>query len=62
MAPSVEDITKVFPQTFISKIPGEPDYKLLYEVHRLLMENAALIDTTIDGGLHGHLGLVITPA
>eukprot|EP00957_Ditylum_brightwellii_P120577 9198268-Ditylum_brightwellii.AAC.1 len=26
------------------------------------MENAASIDTTIGGGLHGHLGLVITPA
>eukprot|EP00957_Ditylum_brightwellii_P088093 6710498-Ditylum_brightwellii.AAC.1 len=62
MAPSVEDITKVFPQTFIPKIPGEPDYKQLYEVHLLLIENAASIDTTIGGGHHGHLGLVITPA
>eukprot|EP00957_Ditylum_brightwellii_P007305 554938-Ditylum_brightwellii.AAC.1 len=62
MAPSVEDISKVFPQTFIPKIPGEPDYKQLYKVHRLLMENAALIDTMIGGGLHGHPGLVITPA
>eukprot|EP00957_Ditylum_brightwellii_P084114 6394714-Ditylum_brightwellii.AAC.1 len=31
MAPSVEEITKVFPQTFIPKIVGEPDYKQLYE-------------------------------
>eukprot|EP00957_Ditylum_brightwellii_P151033 11500622-Ditylum_brightwellii.AAC.1 len=62
MAPSVEDIAKVFPQTFIPKILSEPDYKQLYEVHRLLMENTALIDTTIAGGLHGHLGLVITQA
>eukprot|EP00957_Ditylum_brightwellii_P163901 12478183-Ditylum_brightwellii.AAC.1 len=62
MAPSVEVISKVFPQTFIPKIPGEPDYKQLYKVHRLLMENAASIDTIIGGGLHGHLALVITPA
>eukprot|EP00957_Ditylum_brightwellii_P188784 14369841-Ditylum_brightwellii.AAC.1 len=26
------------------------------------MENAASIDTTIAGGQHGHLGLVIMPA
>eukprot|EP00957_Ditylum_brightwellii_P134001 10217378-Ditylum_brightwellii.AAC.1 len=38
MAPSVEDITKVFPQTFIPKIPGELDCKRLNEVHRLLTE------------------------
>eukprot|EP00957_Ditylum_brightwellii_P136601 10417565-Ditylum_brightwellii.AAC.1 len=62
MAPSVEDITKVFPQTFIPKIASEPDYKQLYKVHRHLMENAASINTTFGGGLHGHLGLVITPA
>eukprot|EP00957_Ditylum_brightwellii_P173678 13223752-Ditylum_brightwellii.AAC.2 len=62
MAPCVKDITKVFLQTFIPKIPREPDYKQLYEVHQLLMENVALIDTTIGGGHHGHLGLVITPA
>eukprot|EP00957_Ditylum_brightwellii_P032356 2451018-Ditylum_brightwellii.AAC.1 len=61
LAPSVKDITKFFPKTFIPKIAGEPNYNSLYEVHRLLMENVVLIKTTIRGGLHSHPGLVITP-
>eukprot|EP00957_Ditylum_brightwellii_P070479 5354775-Ditylum_brightwellii.AAC.1 len=61
MVPSVEDITKVFPKTFIPEVPGEPDCKSLYEVHCLLMKNAALIEIMLRGGLHSHLGLVFTP-
>eukprot|EP00957_Ditylum_brightwellii_P035806 2714776-Ditylum_brightwellii.AAC.1 len=61
LAPSVEEIRKVFPKTFIPKISGELNYKNLYEIHCLLMQNAALINTTIGGGQHGHPGLIITP-
>eukprot|EP00957_Ditylum_brightwellii_P031589 2395451-Ditylum_brightwellii.AAC.1 len=62
LAPSVEGINKVFPNQLIPRIVGKPTYQQLYEVHKLLMENASSIEATFGGGMHGHLGLVLTPA
>eukprot|EP00957_Ditylum_brightwellii_P180826 13776164-Ditylum_brightwellii.AAC.1 len=56
-APSVDHIMKSFPNTIIPRINGEPTYQQLYEVHRMLMENASSVKATFGGGLHGHLGL-----
>eukprot|EP00957_Ditylum_brightwellii_P167030 12716078-Ditylum_brightwellii.AAC.1 len=61
-APSVDHIIKSFPNTIIPRISREPTYQQLYEVHCMLMENASSVEATFGGGLHGHLGLVITPA
>eukprot|EP00957_Ditylum_brightwellii_P121978 9302361-Ditylum_brightwellii.AAC.1 len=33
----------------------------MYEIQKLLMENAASVETQYRGGNHDHLGLVINP-
>ena len=59
--PSVEDITNVFP-TPIIKITGEPNYESLKNLKDQLKANAASIPTTLGGGTHGYLGLILSPA
>eukprot|EP00957_Ditylum_brightwellii_P161975 12331951-Ditylum_brightwellii.AAC.1 len=45
-APKVNDIMKGFPNTIIPRINVEPTYQQLYEVHRMLMENASSLEAT----------------
>ena len=59
--PSVEDITNAFP-TPITKITGKPNYKGLKNLKDQLKANAASIPTTLGGGTHGYLGLILSPA
>ena len=58
--PSVEDITNAFP-TPITKITGEPNYEGLKHLKDQLKANAASIPTTLGGGTHGYLGLILSP-
>ena len=59
--PSVEDVTNAFP-TSITKITGEPNYESLKNLKDELKANAASIPTTLGGGTHGYLGLILSPA
>ena len=59
---SVEDIRNSFPQTTLRKIAGEPSYTDIHEIHTIIKSNAASIPTTLGGGDHGHLGLVLGAA
>ena len=59
--PSVEDITNMFP-TPITKITGEPNYESLKHLKDQLKANASSIPTTLGGGNHGYLGLILSPA
>ena len=59
--PSVEDITNAFP-TPITKIMGKPNYESLKNLKDQLKANAASIPTTLGGGNHGYLGLILSPA
>ena len=59
--PSVEDITNEFP-TPITKITGEPNYESSKYLKNQLKANAASIPTTLRGGNHGYLGLILSPA
>ena len=59
--PSVEDITNTFP-TPITKITGEPNYESLKHLKDQLKANAASIPTTLGGGNHGNLGVILSPA
>ena len=59
--PSVEDITNAFP-TPITTITGEPIYESLKTLKDQLKTNAASIPTTLGGGNHGYLGLILSPA
>ena len=59
--PSVEDFTNAFP-TQLTPIVGEPTYTTLKTLKDQLKANAASMPTTLDGGNHGYLGLILSPA
>ena len=59
---SVDDIRSAFPEPTVQKIIGEPTYETIKALHNILKSNAAAIPTTLGGGNHGHLGLVLQPA
>jgi len=46
-----------FPQ--LTKIHGEPDYDTLHRLHNELKSNAGSVPSTLGGGAHGHLGLIL---
>ena len=56
---SVDDIRSVFPEPIVHKIIGEPTCETIKAVHVILKSNVASIPTTLGGGNHGHLGLVL---
>ena len=58
--PSVKDITNTFP-TPITKIMGKPNYESLRNLKDQLKANATSIPTTLGGGNHGYLGLILSP-
>ena len=59
--PSVEDFTNAFP-TQVTPIVGEPTYATLKTLKDQLKANAASVPTTLGGGNHGYLGLILSPA
>ena len=59
--PSVEDFTNAFPNQR-TPIVGEPTYATLKTLKDQLKANAASIPTTLSGGNHGYLGLILSPA
>ena len=59
--PRVEDITNAFP-TPITTITGAPNYERLKTLKDQLKANAASIPTTLGGGNHGYLGLILSSA
>ena len=62
MALSIDDITAKFPVKVLPRIEGEPNYDSIQEMVQMLYGNASSIPTTLGGGAHGHLGLVMSPA
>ena len=61
-AASVEVIRNSFPFPTITSYTGEPDYACIKKVHDKLRANAASVHSTLGGGNHGLLGLVMTSA
>ena len=57
--PSVEDIMAKFPTRHVNPIRGEPTYDAITTLKGELFANAAVIPTTLGGGQHGHIGLVM---
>ena len=43
------------------KIDRETDYRNINTMVQLLYGNAASLPTTLGGGQHGHIGIVMTP-
>jgi hypothetical protein len=61
MGLSVTDIVAKFPVKTLTVITGEPDYETINHIVQTLYSNAASLPTTIGGGAHGHIGLIMTP-
>ena len=59
--PSIKDITNAFP-TPITKNTGKPNYEGLKTLKDQLNANAASIPTTLGGGNHDYVGLILSPA
>ena len=59
--PSVEDVTNAFP-TAVTTITGEPNSESLKTLKDELKANENIIPTTLGGGTHGYLGLILSPA
>eukprot|EP00957_Ditylum_brightwellii_P130727 9973180-Ditylum_brightwellii.AAC.1 len=45
----------------LQQVEGEPDYAAISAIMQQLYENAATIPSSIGGGAHGHIGLVMEP-
>ena len=61
MVLSVEDVVAKLPMKTMPKIDGEPDYGNINTMMQLLYGNAALLPTTLGGGQHVHIGIIMTP-
>ena len=62
VATTVEAIIESFPTSSIPCIEGEPTYKSIKEVEKIIITNASSIESELGGGNHGLLGLVIPAA
>ena len=61
MVLSVDDVVAKFPMKTMHKIDGEPDYNNINTMMQLLYGNATSPLTTLGGGQHGHIGIIMTP-
>ena len=61
MVRSVDDGFAKFPRETMPKINWEPDYGNINTMMQLLYGNAALLPTTLGGGQHVHIGIIMTP-
>ena len=50
-----------FQHPSLTPVRGEPTYEALLKLHQELKANANAVPTTLGGGRHGHLGLVVKP-
>ena len=56
---SIADIVTKFPTKILPPITGEPDYDCISQLNQLMYGNAATLPTTLGGGAHGHVGLIM---
>jgi hypothetical protein len=57
----VDDILAKFPTKTIPTISGEPYYASISNMVQLMYGNAASLPTSLGGGQHSHIGLIMTP-
>ena len=58
----VEEIISKFTVKNLPKIDCEPTYESINQWMQLLYANAATLSTTLGGGRHGHIGMIMQPA
>ena len=51
-----------FPHQTLPKVYGEPSFKTLYDTAQRLRDNASAVKTTLGGGNHGLLAVLLTKA
>ena len=56
----VDDVVAKFPMKTMPKLDGEPNYGNINTMVQLLYEKAASLPTTLGGGQHGHIGIIMT--
>jgi hypothetical protein len=57
---TVEEVMASFPHPILLLVEGEPDYQTINATRKFLQANSRAIDTHLDGGTLGHLGLIIS--
>ena len=58
---SVDNIVSKFPIKSLPRI-GEPTFESINKMIQILYANAATLPTTMGGGPHGHIGLIMKSA
>jgi hypothetical protein len=61
-APSVEAITASFPYPSFPVIHTQPNREEIDKFEKMSIANAAARQSTRGGGMHGHMGMVLSPA
>eukprot|EP00957_Ditylum_brightwellii_P063221 4798921-Ditylum_brightwellii.AAC.1 len=56
-----DEIKAKFPHPTLQRVEGEPDYVAINTIIQQLYENAATILSSLGGGAHGHIRLVMEP-
>jgi hypothetical protein len=59
-ASTPDELIAGFLQSFLPKVTGEPTFKDLKVIRRLLNNNAMSFASYEGGGRHGHLGIIMT--
>jgi hypothetical protein len=57
---TIEEIISDFLQPIIPTLQGEADYQTIHAIQKLLQANARAIDTQLEGGALGHLGIIVS--
>ena len=56
---ALDAIKEKMPFQSFTRIVGEPDFSSLHNLYKEVKANAASVHSTLGGGQHGHLGLVV---
>jgi hypothetical protein len=59
-ASTPDELIARFPHSSLLKVTGEPTFKELKVIRRLLNTNAMSVSSYVGGGRHGHLGITMT--
>eukprot|EP00957_Ditylum_brightwellii_P089302 6799719-Ditylum_brightwellii.AAC.1 len=56
-----DEIKAKVPHPTLQRVEGELDYAAINTIMQQLYENAATVPSSLGGGAHGHIGLVMEP-
>jgi hypothetical protein len=59
-ASTTDELIAGFPHSSLPKVTGEPTFKDLKVIRRLLHTSAMRVSSYVGGGCHGHLGIIMT--